>query len=414
MVVNYDILVIIYMKQELSKVKEPKRFDFILIAVVALLTISSLIAIYSSLKLIPAYQSNIVTTQIEWLVICCAAVIVIMYFGNESLYDFIQIVYWILLVMLIVLFLDRILYNFTGSHFPGGLIREINGAISWFTIPGVGNLQPSEFMKIVLVIKTALIIDEHNQNKIENSFEEDISLFKKVLKPAIVPLLLILIQPDTGIFLIIFVAIVFMILCSGIRKEWFIVGASIAIAAVLIFLYLYFYQCPLLESLLGYKLNRIDGWFYPEETYLNQGHQLYTALLALGSAGFSGVGLQPHTIAISEANTDLIFVVFGQTFGWIGSMFLLVLCFALDFRIYRILTTTKNMNEKYMLIGFLGMIVFQQIQNIGMVIGLLPITGITLPFISYGGSSLLSYFIALGFILNASAKAKKLSDYVYE
>ena len=205
-----------------------------------------------------------------------------------------------------------------------------------------------------------------------------------------------------------------MILCSGIRKEWFIVGASIAIAAVLIFLYLYFYQRPLLESLLGYKLNRIDGWFYPEETYLNQGHQLYTALLALGSAGFSGVGLQPHTIAISEANTDLIFVVFGQTFGWIGSMFLLVLCFALDFRIYRILTTTKNMNEKYMLIGFLGMIVFQQIQNIGMVIGLLPITGITLPFISYGGSSLLSYFIALGFILNASAKAKKLSDYVYE
>lgn len=414
MVVSYDILVIISMKQELSQVKEPKKIDFILIGIVALLIISSLIAIYSSLKLIPAYQSGIVKTQLEWLVLCIVAVIVIMYFGNDSLYDFVQLVYWILLILLIILFLDRILFKFTGSHFPGGLIRETNGAISWFTIPGLGNFQPSEFMKIVLVIKTALIIDNHNQNKIENSFEEDLILFKKVLTPSFVPLLLILLQPDTGIFLIIVVSIIFMVLCSGIRKEWFMVGFGVVAGLILLFLYLYFYQRSFLNSLLDYKLSRFDGWFYPEETYLAQGHQLYTALLALGSAGFSGVGLQPHTIAISEANTDLIFVVFGQTFGWVGSIFLLGLCFALDYRIYHILSKTKNMNEKYMLIGFLGMIVFQQIQNIGMVIGLLPITGITLPFVSYGGSSLLSYFIALGFILNTSTKAKKLSDYVYE
>ena len=107
-------------------------------------------------------------------------------------------------------------------------------------------------------------------------------------------------------------------------------------------------------------------------------------------------------------------MIFGQSFGLVGSLSLLSLCFALDYRIYRIIALSDNAIEKYMMCGFLGMIVYQQIQNIGMVVGLLPITGITLPFVSYGGSSLLSYFIALGFILNASSKAKKLSDYVYD
>lgn len=403
------------MKQELSKVKEPKRIDYILIGIVACLIISSLIAIYSSLKLIPAYQSGIVYTQIKWIMISLVAVAVIIYFGNEALYDFINIVYWILLVLLIILFIDLVLFNLTGNHLPGGFITQTNGAISWFTLPGIGNLQPSEFMKIVLVVKCALVIDEHNSNKIENSFEEDIDLFKKILKPCIPPLLLILLQPDTGIFLIIFFGIAIMVLCSGIRKEWFWIAMIGAVIFLVVFFYLYFYQRQFLNLFLDdYKLRRFDGWFYAEENYQYTGHQLYTALLALGSAGFSGVGLQPNIIQISEANTDLIFVVFGESFGFIGSLSLLILCFALDFRIYQICTKSKKAVEKYMLLGFLGMIIFQQIQNIGMVIGLLPITGITLPFISYGGSSLLSYFIALAFILNTSAKAKKLSDYVYE
>ena len=134
----------------------------------------------------------------------------------------------------------------------------------------------------------------------------------------------------------------------------------------------------------------------------------------MGSAGVNGVGLQPSTIQLSEANTDLIFVVFGQSFGLVGSLTVLTLCFLLDYRIFKNIVRSNNLTEKYMMCGFLGMILYQQIQNMGMVVGLLPITGITLPFMSYGGSSLLSYFIALGFILNSSSKAKKLSDYVYD
>lgn len=401
------------MENNLHRVKEPKKYDYTLILIVGLIICCSLLAIYSSLKLLPAYQSGIVFTQFRWVVISVVAVLVILFFGNDSLYDFIHIVYNILLVLLGILFIDKIIFSLTSSHLPGGLIREINGAISWYNIPGLGSFQPSEFMKIVLIIRSALIINDHNENKIENSFEEDIQLFIKLIKLCFPPLILILLQPDTGIVIVIGISILIMVLCSGIRKEWFMVIGSAGLVIVLLFLYLYFYQHDLLKNIFDYRLARFDGWFFPEENILGDGHQLYTALLALGSAGVNGVGLQPTTIQLSEANTDLIFVVFGQSFGLTGSLFLLSLCFALDYRIYKIIIHSNNLIEKYMMCGFLGMILYQQIQNMGMVVGLLPITGITLPFMSYGGSSLLSYFIALGFILNASSKAKKLSDYVY-
>lgn len=402
------------MNKNLHRVREPHKYDYVLILIVGLLILCSLTAIYSSLKQLQAYQSGIVFTQVKWILISIVAVGVILYFGNDALYDFIQIIYKILLVFLIILFIDKLFFKFIGFHLPGGLITQINGAISWYNIPGLGSFQPSEFMKIVLVVKSALIIHEHNENKIENSYEEDIQLFIKVLKPCIVPLLLILLQPDTGLVLIIGISIMMMVLCSGIRKEWFLVLFGVIVTMILLFLYLYFYQRDILNFFLSdHQLARFDGWFFPEENILGNGHQLYSALLALGSAGLNGVGLQPTTIALSEANTDLIFVIFGQTFGLVGSLTLLSLCFALDWRIYRNITLSTNAIEKYMMCGFLGMIVYQQIQNIGMVVGLLPITGITLPFVSYGGSSLLSYFIALGFILNSSSHAKKLSDYTY-
>ena len=402
------------MKQELSRVKQPKRFDFILVAIVICMSLLSLVAIFSAAKLIPAVYGNLLLKQIMWLGVGFVAVVVIMYFGNDALYDFIKMIYWLLLALLAILFIDMILWKITGSHFPGGFIDDINGAVSWYQIPGIGTLQPSEFMKIVLIVKSALVINAHNLEKTDDSFESDISLFIEIFKIIALPLFFILSQPDTGICIIIIFSILVMVLCSGIRKEWFLIG-SIALVIILAFaFYLYFFQRSFLELFIDqYKLRRIDGWLAPEKNFQHQGHQLYTALLALGSAGFSGVGLQPDSIFIAEAHTDLIFVVIGQTFGLIGSLSVLVLCFLLDFKLYLIITQSKNPIEKYMICGFLGMLVYQQIQNIGMVVGLLPITGITLPFISYGGSSLISYYIALGLIMNTSAKAKKLSDFVY-
>lgn len=397
------------------KTSEPKKFDPWLIGIIFLLIATSFLAIYSSMKLVPAAAGNPVFNQLKWVIVGLVAVIVITYFDNEALYDFIKIVYWILMGLLLILFIDLVLFKLIGRHLPGGLITDINGAISWYQIPGIGSFQPSEFMKIVLIVRCALVIDEHNQDKIEDCFESDIELFGKIIRIIGFPLLLILLQPDTGIFIIIVFSIAMMVLCSGIKKEWFVFALILVLVFLTLFMFLFFFQRDFLEMFIdSYKLQRIDGWLFPELNKNGDGYQLYTALLAIGSAGLNGVGLQPNTIVIAEAHTDLIFVVFAQSFGFIGAIWIIFLCFGLDFRISTILRRTKNMSEKYMLCGFIGMLIYQQIQNIGMVVGLLPITGITLPFISYGGSSLLSYFIMLGFVLNASAHANKPGELNYD
>ena len=161
-------------------------------------------------------------------------------------------------------------------------------------------------------------------------------------------------------------------------------------------------------------MKRITAWLNPETNINGDGHQLYMALLVLGSAGLSGHGVGQLLVQIPEAQTDFIFAVIGQSWGLMGTLFIVALCLALDLHLCRIASNSKNMFEKYFILGILGMLLYQQIQNIGMIIGLLPITGITLPLISYGGSSLLSYLIAFAIVMNASAKARKLSDYVYE
>lgn len=408
------------MKQQLFRVKEPKKYDFILLAIIAVMAITSLVAIYSAFELIVAEAPmTIFIKQIMWFGVGFIAMAVVIYLGNDSIYTFAKIAYWILMIMLIYLFISKEIVNrFGGGDMNLPLVIRVNGATSWFSFPALGNFQPSEFMKVVLIILTAGIIDEHNSTKVIDSYESDLQLLGKTAKWAIPPLILIFLQPDTGICLIIFVSIAIMVMCSGIKRAWIIVGFSLIAIFFIGFFYLYFFNHDLLSSFFGsdslYKLDRIKGWLDPEADIQNTGNQLYTALMAIGSAGLSGHGLQEYLVNIPEAQTDFIFAVVGQSFGLLGTLFVLFLCLSLDLRLLRIACLSKITFDKYYITGVLGMLLFQQIQNIGMIVGLLPITGITLPFISYGGSSLLSYFLALGIIMNASAKAKKLSDFVYE
>lgn len=405
------------MKQALSKVKEPKKFDFLLLGIIIVMAMTSLVAIYSAFELLPAYQSgtDLIFKQVMWYGFGFIAMAAIMYVGNDNLFEMAKIAYWFLMVALLLLLLNQFVNKiFPGKNLP--FIHEINGATSWYNFPGIGSFQPSEFMKVVLIIITAGVIERHNSERLEATFENDLILFIKILKWAIPPVILILIQPDTGIVIIIGISLAMMIMCSGIRREWIILAFTLIALVLGVFFYLFFYQNDVLVKLFGgnYKLGRIVGWIYPEENYIGEGQQLYTALLALGSAGIFGYGLQSNVVTLLEPQTDFIFAVFGQSFGLIGTIFILLLCIFLDWRLFKIATHSKNTFEKLIICGILGMLLFQQIQNIGMVIGLLPITGITLPLISYGGSSLLSYLIAFGVIMNASARAHKLSDFVYD
>ena len=408
------------MKQELFQVKEPKHFDFILLAILGFMAITSFVAIYSAFELITSESpSLLLMKQIMWYVLGFIMIAIVMYMGNDLIYSYAKKAYWVMLAALLYLFISKyVVSRFFGYDHNLPFVTPINGATSWFQFPGIGSFQPSEFMKVILIIITAGIIDEHNAGKVIDTYESDIQLFLKVIRWAFPPLLLILIQPDTGICIIIFISLAVMLMCSGIKNLWIIAGGGIVLFVLVGFFYLYFYNNTLLVSLFGegslYKLDPIKGWLDPEADILHTGNQLYTALMAMGSAGLSGHGIQQYLVKIPEAQTDFIFAVIGQSFGLIGTLFVVVLCLALDMKLLRIATLTKTTRDKYYITGVLGMLLFQQFQNIGMIIGLLPITGITLPFISYGGSSLLSYFIALGLIMNTSSKAKRLSDYVYE
>lgn len=408
------------MKKELLRVKEPKKFDFMMITILVIMALTSIVAIYSAFELITnEIPTLLLFKQIMWYGIGFIAMAAIMYLGNDTIFSFAKIAYWIMLAALIYLFVSKhIISRFLGYGHNLPFVTPINGATSWFQFPGIGSFQPSEFMKVILIIITAGIIDEHNSSKVLDSYESDLQLFWKVICWALPPLILIFIQPDTGICIIIFVSLAVMLMCSGIKSIWILGGIALAVLLLGGFFYLYFFNNSLLTSLFGidslYKLDRIKGWLDPESDILSTGNQLYTALMAMGSAGITGHGMQQNLVNIPEAQTDFIFAVIGQSFGLLGTLFVVGLCLTLDLRLLRIASLSKITKEKYYITGVLGMLLFQQFQNIGMIIGLLPITGITLPFISYGGSSLLSYFLAIGIIMNTSSKAKKLSDYVYE
>lgn len=408
------------MKKELLRVKEPKKFDFMMITILVIMALTSIVAIYSAFELITnEIPTLLLFKQIMWYGIGFIAMAAIMYLGNDTIFSFAKIAYWIMLAALIYLFVSKhVISRFLGYGHNLPFVTPINGATSWFQFPGIGSFQPSEFMKVILIIITAGIIDEHNSSKVLDSYESDLQLFWKVICWALPPLILIFIQPDTGICIIIFVSLAVMLMCSGIKSIWILGGIALAVLLLGGFFYLYFFNNSLLTSLFGidslYKLDRIKGWLDPESDILSTGNQLYTALMAMGSAGITGHGMQQNLVNIPEAQTDFIFAVIGQSFGLLGTLFVVGLCLTLDLRLLRIASLSKITKEKYYITGVLGMLLFQQFQNIGMIIGLLPITGITLPFISYGGSSLLSYFLAIGIIMNTSSKAKKLSDYVYE
>ena len=157
---------------------------------------------------------------------------------------------------------------------------------------------------------------------------------------------------------------------------------------------------------LFYRLDRIFSW------KSGSGLQLENALAAIGSAGLFGYGFNKTPIYFPEAGTDFIFAVYASNFGLIGSIFLIGIIIYLDINIIMLAKRKIVDTDKYIISGIVGMLVFQQIQNISMTIGLLPITGITLPFVSYGGSSLLSYMIIVGIILNISME--KTRHYKYK
>ena len=199
-----------------------------------------------------------------------------------------------------------------------------------------------------------------------------------------------------------------MLFVYGIRKSIFIILILIMIISSGVFLYFYFNYQDNFINIFGtsffYRIDRILNWS------LGDGGQLNKSLIAIGSSGIFGHGFNHTPLYFPELQTDFIFGVFASNFGLLGSVMLILLLIIFDMNLISSASKTYDNKDKYAIAGIVGMLVFQQIQNIGMTIGLLPIIGITLPFISYGGSSLISYMLLVGIIFNVSNQSLRYTN----
>lgn len=270
---------------------------------------------------------------------------------------------------------------------PGvGLVR--NGAQSWIGI-GAFSIQPSEFMKLGLIMFLSTYLT-YNQKYITS--------FKKGFFPSIILVFtafgLIMLQPDLGTGVVLVLTCMILIFIAGAKLSHFFGLASLGVVAFLLLII----SAP-------YRIKRITAFINPWEDPLGDGFQIIQSLYALGPGGLMGVGLGDSIqkyFYLPEPQTDFIFAILGEELGFIGGSAVIILFGLLFWRGIKIALTTQDEFGRYLALGITAMLAIQVMINISVVIGLIPVTGITLPFLSYGGSSLTLTLCAVGILLNIS------------
>lgn len=380
------------MGDNMNRISKYKVDKFIIIPIIIFAFIS-IITITSAQELLPSYMNTLALKQGLWYIAGFLLAYFIMFIGNDFIYDNIWIFYGIGILLLVLLLLFG---------------TPINNAKCWFSIPGLGTFQPSEFMKIILIVTNAVLIDKFNRDFSNPTIMEEFKFLIKIGIVVLIPSLLTFLQPDTGVVLIYLLITITMLFISGIRYRWF--GLLIGIIALIIgtVLTVYFIDTDLFIKIFGtdffLRIDRLLDWSN------KSGYQLENGLAAIGSGGLLGHGFKNTPVYFPEPQTDFIFAVYASNFGFLGTILLLGLIIFFDVKLINIAIKNNNNINKYVIAGIVGMLIYQQLQNIGMTFGLMPITGITLPFISYGGSSLLSYMIMAGIIFNISNQSLRYKN----
>ena len=345
---------------------------------ILLFLIVSYLGIYNSS--IYSSKENLYYKQIIWYIIGLSLIYIIKRINIKKIYNFSLYLYIINLLLLIGLI-------------PFG--TSINGSRSWYSFLGI-SFQPSEFMKISLLLLNSNIIDYFYKKKDKISriqeFKMILSLFIVLLIPSIITFL----EPDTGAVIGYLIITISMLYISNINKIWFTLLSIIITTFLILFFLIYFNNQDLFISIFGssffYRIDRIINW------KTKSGMQLNNSLIAIGSSGF--IQNRKVPLYFPEAQTDFIFTSFESSYGLLGGIILILIIFTFDIYFLNQIKKEPNKHNKYVLFGIISLFLYQQIQSIAMTIGLLPITGITLPLISYGGTSVISYLILVGLYLN--------------
>ena len=360
--------------------RELKNVEWSILIVAIILCVIGLVALFSATNESGHDDFN---KQCIWFVVSIIIMIGVMIIDYETLVKISPIIYGLFIILLIAVLFTP----------------EINGATSWFDI-GFFSFQPGEFAKIFVILFLALAI-----NRIQERGKEEINRPTRLLiLLAIlgVPILLIIKQPDFGTAAAFVVAAALMVIAAGIDKRYIIATIILVVVSV-----------PLIYNFIlpEHAKQRIDIFLNPESDPRGAGYNIIQSKLAIGAGGLTGMGLlkgnQTQLGYLYPKTTDFIFAVIGEEMGFIVAAAVVILYVLLITKSLYVAKTAKDEVGSLIATGITGIFLFHFVENIGMVMGLLPITGVPLPFISYGGSSLITNFILIGILLNISSKRQK-------
>ncbi|AIS52095.1 stage V sporulation protein E [Thermoanaerobacter kivui] len=357
-----------------------KNFDWGLLITVILISVYSVIVIASASHAIETGSYKKVIVQTVAILIGLLSIVAICLIDYNVLAKFSSLIYILNVIsLLLVLAIGKV----------------SNGAQSWIHL-GPVDIQPSEFSKIALILTLA--------NMFSNT--EEIKTFKELLWPMVyvgIPFVVVMLQPDLGTTLVFVAIFLTMVYISGIRTKVLaqLIGLGIA-------------MLPLgYEILKPYQRNRLLSFLNPEMDPMGTGYHVIQSKIAIGSGMFWGKGLfhgsQTQLYYLPEAWTDFIFSVVGEELGFIGASILIVLYAIMLYKAWKIAYNAKDKYGMLVAVGIIAMFTFHIFENIGMTIGIMPITGIPLPFMSYGGSAMVADMMAIGLLENISMRRQKIN-----
>lgn len=362
------------------KKKLLKNTEWTVLIICLLLFAIGLVALFSATQ---STEYDEFKKQIQWFLVSIPFLLLAYFIDYNLIARFSTAIYIVMVGLLI-----------------GVLFTEpINGATSWFKFGDSLAIQPSELAKVVVVLFISFFI-----NKMQIRGRKEINKVWKLVLTLIfmaIPIGLIIVQPDFGTAMAYITAMLFILFISGIDRKYIICAClCLVILAPVVY-----------NKLPEHALKRIQVFLNPESDPRGDGYNIIQSKLAIGAGQLVGMGLlqgnQTQLGFLYPKTTDFIFSVIGEELGFIATAGILVLYVVLITKIIYIAKTAKDNIGSYIAIGIAGIFFFHMIENIGMTIGLLPITGVPLPFVSYGGSSLITNFICIGLILNISARRQK-------
>ena len=386
------------MKETFMKRSLDSRVDYSLILPVFCLLVIGVVAIYIAVS--HDYPQNIwpiLGQQLAWIVLGIVISFVVMFFNTKFLWQATPYLYALGLALMV---LPLIFYN------PN--LVAATGAKNWVSIGGVTLFQPSEFMKISYILILARVVVQFTQKhkEKERTIAFDFHLILWLIVFTLPVLVLLALQSDLGTALVFVAIFAGLVLLSGVSWKIIIPIFATVVSGIAGFLAIFITKDGrAFMHQIGmptYQINRILAWLNPFDYAQTTTYQQAQGQIAIGSGGLFGQGFNVSNLLIPVRESDMIFTVIAEDFGFIGSVLVITLYLLLIYRMLKITLKSNNQFYTYISTGFIMMLLFHIFENIGAVTGLLPLTGIPLPFISQGGSAIISNLIGVGLLLSMS------------